>query len=116
MRPAPLVGLALLLACTPRPVPIRPLASRGEVELGPRVDPSTMEGKLLLGYQGWFGCPEDGSPLRRWEHWFRRDRPAEVATARIDLWPDVSELDPDERCRTPFTLPGGQPKKSSHGS
>jgi hypothetical protein len=68
-----------------------------------------MNGKLLLGYQGWFGCPEDGSPLRRWEHWFRRDRPAEVATVRIDLWPDVSELDPDERCRTPFTLPGGQP-------
>jgi hypothetical protein len=105
----PLLGLGLLLACGARPVPLRPLAPRDEVALGPRADPGTMEGKLLLGYQGWFGCPEDGSPLKRWDHWFRRDRPAEAATVRIDLWPDVSELDPDERCRTPFTLPNGRP-------
>jgi hypothetical protein len=106
---APLLGLGALLACGPRPLPSRPLAPRADVVLGPRVDSSSMSGKLLLGYQGWFGCPEDGSPLKRWEHWFRRDRPAEVATVRIDLWPDVSELDPDERCRTPFTLPDGRP-------
>jgi hypothetical protein len=105
----PLLGVAVLLACGPRPVPVRRSAASGETALGPRVDPGTMDGKLLLGYQGWFGCPEDGSPLRRWEHWFRRDRPAEPATVRVDLWPDVSELDPDERCRTPFTLPGGRP-------
>jgi len=73
------------------------------------VDPTTMDRKLLFGYQGWFGCPDDGSPLGAWEHWFGRGEPAGAATLHVDMWPDVSELDPDERCRTPFLLPGGRP-------
>jgi len=76
---------------------------------GPEVDAGSMDGKLLFGYQGWFGCPEDGSGLGRWEHWFRRDVPAAANTVRVDMWPDVSELDPDERCATPFTLADGSP-------
>lgn len=106
-----LLGIAVLLGgCSTRarlaiaPPGARPL----EPSLGHSVDPSTMDGKLMLGYQGWFGCPDDGSPLRRWEHWFRRDRPAEVATVRVDLWPDVSELAADERCPTPLRLPNGE--------
>jgi hypothetical protein len=74
----------------------------------PAVDATTVDRKLLFGYQGWFGCPEDGSPLQGWEHWFRRGEPASAATLRVDMWPDVSELDPDERCQTPFTLPDGR--------
>src|SRR4030095_14381476 len=64
-----------------------------------RVDPPTpggelrtREGKLMCGYQGWFGCPGDGSPLDTWEHWFRRGVPATAATLRVDMWPDVSDL------------------------
>jgi hypothetical protein len=72
------------------------------------VDASTLDRKLMFGYQGWFGCPEDGSPLSAWEHWFQRGQPAGAATLRVDMWPDVSELAPDERCATPFTLPGGR--------
>jgi len=71
------------------------------------IDPTTAHGKLLLGYQGWFGCPGDGSPLGGWEHWFQRGAPASAATLRVDLWPDVSELGPDERCTTPLSLPDG---------
>jgi len=73
------------------------------------VDSTTIRGKLLLGYQGWFGCPGDGSPLGDWEHWFQRGAPASAATLRVDMWPDVSELGPDERCATPLSLPGGNP-------
>ncbi|HEX6463012.1 MAG TPA: glycoside hydrolase family 71/99-like protein [Vicinamibacterales bacterium] len=73
------------------------------------VDPTTIHGKLLLGYQGWFGCPGDGSPLGGWEHWFQRGAPASAATLRVDMWPDVSELASDERCTTPLSLPGGDP-------
>jgi hypothetical protein len=72
------------------------------------VDATTLDGKLLFGYQGWFGCPGDGSPLDAWEHWFRRAEPAGAATLRVDMWPDVSELEPDERCDTPLTLPDGR--------
>ena len=74
------------------------------------VDPTTLDGKLMFGYQGWFGCPGDGSPLDTWEHWFRRGVPA-AATLRVDMWPDVSELSEGERCNTPLMLPNGQPAR-----
>jgi hypothetical protein len=70
-------------------------------------DPATLDGKLMFGYQGWFGCPGDGSPLDAWEHWFRRGTGASLSTLRVDMWPDVSELAESERCNTPLTLPGG---------
>jgi hypothetical protein len=73
------------------------------------VDATTIHGKLLFGYQGWFGCPSDGSPLDAWEHWFRGGAPASASTLRVDMWPDVSELGPDERCPTPLSLPDGRP-------
>jgi hypothetical protein len=72
------------------------------------VDATTLDRKLMFGYQGWFGCPEDGSPLGAWEHWFRRRVPASATTLNVDMWPDVSELGPEERCATPLTLPDGR--------
>lgn len=78
--------------------------------LGDDVDATTMDRKLLMGYQGWFGCPQDGSPANRWIHWFRSQTP--VATnATVDFWPDVSELDDDELFATSMTLPDGSPAK-----
>jgi hypothetical protein len=74
------------------------------------VDPGTMNHKLLMGYQGWFACPNDGSEPNRWVHWFRRDDP--VATnATVDFWPDVSELEAAELFPTRMTLPDGTPAK-----
>ncbi len=76
--------------------------------LGAEVDPSTLNRKLLMGYQGWFACPQDGSPINQWVHWFRRQNP--VATnATFDFWPDMSELDPDELFPTGLTLSNGSP-------
>jgi hypothetical protein len=37
-----------------------PAASASRAE---PIDATTLEGKLLMGYQGWFGCPGDGSLL-----------------------------------------------------
>lgn len=72
------------------------------------VDASTLEGKLLMGYQGWFGCPGDGSAGSAWVHWFRHNAP--VATnATVDFWPDISELEPDELFATDMTLTNGSP-------
>lgn len=113
---APLAALALSLAiaaaCT------RALAPPGSgaaktvpapaIAVHAGVDPATLERKLMFGYQGWFGCPGDGSSLG-WEHWFRRGEPPGASTLRVDTWPDVSELDPDERCATPLRRADGRP-------
>jgi len=78
--------------------------------LGPEVDASTMTHKLLMGYQGWFGCPNDGSQPNRWIHWFRNNTPA-APNATVDFWPDISELDPDELFATNMTLTNGSPAR-----
>ena len=74
------------------------------------VDASTMNRKLLMGYQGWFACPGDGSAANRWMHWFRGNQPV-ASNVTVDLWPDISELDEDELFATGMTLPGGKPAK-----
>ncbi len=78
--------------------------------LGDDVDATTLDRKLLMGYQGWFACPQDGSSANRWIHWFRSQTP--VATnATVDFWPDVAELGDDELFATSMTLPDGAPAK-----
>lgn len=69
------------------------------------VDPSTLDNKVLVGYQGWFTCPTDGS--QRWTHWSRGVPTPETLT--VELYPDLSELDPDERCEVPGMTIGGKP-------
>jgi hypothetical protein len=59
------------------------------------VDPTTLDHKMLFGYQGWFLCPGDGSPVNGWTHWFRDGAPT-AANLTVDLWPDTSELGADE--------------------
>jgi len=76
--------------------------------LADAVDTSTLNRKMLLGYQGWFACPGDGSPVNRWVHWFRSQTPA-AANATVDFLPDISELDPDELFDTSMTYSNGTP-------
>jgi hypothetical protein len=67
----------------------------GEWRSRPRrgVDASTLYGKHLMGYQGWFGAPGDGWN-GSWVHWFSGD--GSISNATFDVWPDTRELDPDE--------------------
>ncbi len=53
------------------------------------IDASTLDGKVMMGYQGWFKCAGDGSVLGSWRHW------------AVDIWPDTSELSEDEIYNTP---------------
>jgi hypothetical protein len=56
-------------------------------------DGSTLTGKVMCGYQGWFNAEGDGAN-RGYNHWTRGGvRPA-PATVKVDLWPDLSELGP----------------------
>jgi hypothetical protein len=73
------------------------------------VDTSTLFGKVMCGYQGWFGAPGDGSPGNDWQHWTKHSGPLEDGNAKIDLWPDVTELAAGERFPTGFKLPDGKP-------
>jgi hypothetical protein len=66
-----------------------------------RVDPSTLRGKVMCGYQGWFNCEGDGAG-RGWVHWTKSRGPFAPGKANIDLWPDVSEFAADERFPTGF--------------
>ncbi|MBR9802038.1 MAG: glycoside hydrolase family 71/99-like protein [Rubinisphaera brasiliensis] len=66
------------------------------------VDRTTLTGKVMVGYQGWFNCEGDGAKLG-WTHWarYRREMFA-PGNVTVDLWPDMTELDEDERYATGF--------------
>src|SRR6516162_10241197 len=59
------------------------------------IDATTLDGKVLCGYQGWFNTPGDGSGFG-FVHWGQGlDRP-DGGRFTVDMWPDVSEYDPRE--------------------
>jgi hypothetical protein len=72
------------------------------------VDASTLSGKVMCGYQGWFNADGDGAD-RGWVHWTKGRGPLAPGKAKIDLWPDVSELTPEERFATGFQHADGRP-------
>ena len=74
------------------------------------VDPSTMNRKLLMGYQGWFAAPGDGSAMNSWVHWFGSNTPT-ADNVHFDFWPDTSELDADELFSTSMTYSNGSTAK-----
>ncbi len=63
------------------------------------VDRSTLAGKVMCGYQGWFNAEGDGAG-RGYTHWSRGGVRPGPQSVRVDLWPDVGELGPDERFPT----------------
>ncbi|HVU07683.1 MAG TPA: glycoside hydrolase family 71/99-like protein [Verrucomicrobiae bacterium] len=72
------------------------------------VDASTMYGKLLMGYQGWFACPNDGSAPNQWWHWFHNQTPT-ATNVNTDFLPDTSEFSADELFDTQMTYSNGSP-------
>lgn len=64
--------------------------------------------RVIVGYQGWFGCPHDFGTNARWQHWFAGDARPELLT--VDLLPAVRELKPEELCDT------GMPRADGRGT
>jgi hypothetical protein len=71
---------------------------------------NTLAGKLMMGYQGWFACAGDGSPVNGWVHWFRNNTPT-APNLTVEMWPDMRELDADELFATSLTYSNGAPAK-----
>lgn len=71
---------------------------------------NTMTGKIFCGYQGWFNCKGDGSPLDGWVHWGRNAADPENLT--FEVWPDVTDYQPSSLFQSGFAALGnGQPAK-----
>ncbi|MEY3897265.1 MAG: Choline-sulfatase [Verrucomicrobiota bacterium] len=72
------------------------------------VDTTTLKGKVMAGYQGWFNAPADGAGLG-WTHWARSgSKPFAPGNVTVDLWPDMSEATAAERFPTDFKHANGE--------
>jgi hypothetical protein len=73
------------------------------------MNPTTLPGKVMAGYQGWFNTPADGTGMG-WRH-YARGTAGDLTpdTCKFDIWPDTSELDADELCETTFRHDDGTP-------
>ena len=73
------------------------------------VDATTLDGKVMCGYQGWFTCRGDGANLG-WVHWAKdrleTPRPGNVT---VDLWPDLREFESSNRYPSGFSNADGSP-------
>lgn len=106
-RPAILMSLflAVSLHAEVRVDPLIPYA--GPSAKG--VDVSSLNSKVMAGYQGWFNCPDDGAGLG-WSHWARQgSKPFSPGNVTVDLWPDMSEATAAERFPTGFKHANGEP-------
>lgn len=65
-----------------------------------RANPSGIQGRVLTGYQGWFRTPGDGFGMGF--HHYEKGRKFEPGACTIDLWPDLTDFDEDEKYDTPF--------------
>src|SRR5260370_11293351 len=72
------------------------------------VDASSLKGKVLLGYQGWFRCPGGGPSGTNWSHWTSSGVPT-AASISIDMYPDMREFEPGEACSIPNMTVGDTP-------
>jgi hypothetical protein len=78
------------------------------------IDATTLDGKVLCGYQGWFNTPNDGTSMG-FVHWGHRlNQPDGRLT--VDMWPDVSEYDAADLCEVPgLKMADGSPARLYSG-
>src|ERR1700691_5260572 len=67
--------------------------NRQSAKAADTVDPTTLNGKLIMGYQGWFNCPGDGTKVGWW-HWFTGPDPT------VDFLPNAADYPTSEQCVT----------------
>ena len=71
----------------------------------PATTPTGLHRRLIVGYQGWFGCPGDADGNNAWQHWFTGE--PGVGTMSFDALPSLRGLDPKDLCDTGIARAGG---------
>lgn len=75
---------------------------------------AAFDGKTVVGYQGWFGCPVEAAATPAiaatagWRHWFKGQTP-QAPQLTVDMLPDVSGLPAAALCQTGLKRPDGSP-------
>jgi hypothetical protein len=78
------------------------------------IDASTLDGKVMCGYQGWFNTPCDGEKFG-FGHWGQRLGEAGGRFV-VDMWPDESDYAAADLCEVPgLKMPDGSPAKLYSG-
>lgn len=73
------------------------------------IDASTLSGRVLAGYQGWFRAPGDGTESG-WVHWSRDSNRLTPRSLTFEMWPDLRDFPESDLVPAPgFTLPDGRP-------
>jgi hypothetical protein len=65
-----------------------------------------LKGKLIVGYQGWFGCPQDFEDNKDWQHWFVKAVRPEFLT--VDMLPSMKDIQIEDQCDTGLARADGQ--------
>jgi hypothetical protein len=85
------------------------LAAAGASAKTRAVDATTLKGKVMCGYQGWFRCPGDAAKMG-WVHWSRDSSRIAPDTLTFEMWPDMADYSKAERYPAAgFTRPDGKP-------
>ena len=108
------ITVCLISSCSKEkvtdPIDNKHLAGRSESVAGALASPvGDVVGKLVVGYQGWFSCAGDGSPINNWVHWRNSAAPA-PGNQSFELWPDCREF-PTTFQTGYANLGNGQPAK-----
>lgn len=69
------------------------------------VDFTTLDKKVLFGYQGWFNCNTAGTGS--WTHWSRGTPTPNSLT--VEMYPDLTEFQPKDLCLVPGMSVGSKP-------
>ena len=77
-------------------------------EAGKTTVAGQLERRLIVGYQGWFGCPGDAPGNTRWEHWFYNNHPV-AANLAVDLLPSTRRFGAEDLCPTQLRRADGSP-------
>ncbi len=84
-----------------------PAAPSADPAPKPIASASGLSRRLIVGYQGWFGCPGDFEGNRGWQHWFAGNAGMQAFT--VDMLPVLDGIDDADRCDTGLSRADGSP-------